>query len=477
MAEIENSESMENQLLLVATVLGAKEPKGALADKMREFDRMLNEDYAKFASMETTFTNDAGALKELLEIQSELKRVSQFPMLFTKNIVAVAGGFSSGKSSLLNTFFADSQMRLSVDMNPTTAIPTFVVPGTSTKVTAYTPDGRQGDIPPRIFSKIDHELIERLKFNLTSIMPYVTVSAPFNGDTSSLSNICFVDTPGYDAAGKGSSGDRFITSDSLMNASSIIWCVSVESGDIRQDDLNFLNDALDSGDKKIYIVCTKSDRRTPSDVQNVMRRISETLDDEGIDIEGISAITVQGGRLTETEFEDFGTTLLGFLEKQNKVSVNTVARCKELTDRVSKVFSMYESSIQKDIEKCERKKQIVAERKREFNKRVSEIERRYRDVEIDFDIDFSGIFEDRTETDKTNLDTVARIRDSMCSIIRAVFPKLECPKCGKRIDNDSPFCVHCGASVFGDTARKCPKCGIPIDDDTAFCPSCGTKIN
>ncbi len=440
--------SAENQLKLVAAVLGAKTQDNETTTHLKNFEKYLNEDYSIFAGKETTFKDDAGALKKLQNVHEQLLRVVQFPMLFTKNIVAVAGGFSSGKSSFLNTFFKDSAVKLSVDMDPTTAIPTLIVTGNETCVTAYTPDGRQGNIPVEIFSKIDHKLINELHFNLLSIMPYVTVSVPFE-NKDELNNICFIDTPGYDAAGKDSKEDRNISLKSLMSASAVIWAIPVDSGEIRQNDLNFLGDILEEDEnKKIFILCTKSDSRLPSDVQNIMRKIRETLDDEYIDVEGISAVTTISGMIEETVFEDEERSVFDFLKQMNCIKISTISRCKELTDQVSNVFDEYKKSINEDIERCKERKQKINSKTNELQRFINEIDQKT-SFDIDFDIDFSEFLEDKTAEDKENLEKCKSIEKSMCDSIRAVFPDLKCPSCGKKIDNDSLACTNCGTSTFG----------------------------
>ncbi|MBM3200651.1 zinc-ribbon domain-containing protein [Candidatus Woesearchaeota archaeon] len=48
-----------------------------------------------------------------------------------------------------------------------------------------------------------------------------------------------------------------------------------------------------------------------------------------------------------------------------------------------------------------------------------------------------------------------------------------CAKCGKKIDDESTFCKHCGAKVKF-SMRVC-ECGAKLDKDDDFCPECGRK--
>ena len=51
-----------------------------------------------------------------------------FNQLIGKKIVALGGGFSSGKSTFLNTFLGNAKI-LPTDINPSTSVPTYVLSG------------------------------------------------------------------------------------------------------------------------------------------------------------------------------------------------------------------------------------------------------------------------------------------------------------------------------------------------------------
>ncbi len=119
----------KNQLDLVAKILAAKEAENGASKYLLDYKKLLEDDYMEFARNETTFTADADARRTLREVADELENIASFPMLYTKNIVAVAGGFSSGKSKFLNTFFKTKDVQLSIGIKPVTAIPTYIVSG------------------------------------------------------------------------------------------------------------------------------------------------------------------------------------------------------------------------------------------------------------------------------------------------------------------------------------------------------------
>lgn len=58
-----------------------------------------------------------------------------------------------------------------------------------------------------------------------------------------------------------------------------------------------------------------------------------------------------------------------------------------------------------------------------------------------------------------------------------------CPKCGKEVENNSDFCIYCGASLSQlktDEPKEeatvfCTACGSKIKESDAYCPICGAK--
>ncbi len=501
----------KNQLDLVAKILAAKEAENDASKYLHDYRKLLEDDYMKFARNETTFTADADARRTLREVADELENIASFPMLYTKNIVAVAGGFSSGKSKFLNTFFKTKDVQLSIGIKPVTAIPTYIVSGKNSSVVAFTPDGRQGEIPASIFSKIDHALIDELGFNLKSIMPYVTVATPFKDETDAYDNICFIDTPGYDPGSGGESDeDKGIAFDAVRDASALIWAVSVKDGTIHDKSIDFLNKILEEDpNKRLYVVCTKADL-AKSQLQNVMSHISEILNDNGINFEGISAFSSQKEG-EEFLFEENPTSVYDFIKKQNTVLIDVMKKCAKNTSKVDEVFDGYKNSINADLKKIKDGKEKIKALKIQVEKISDEKEKEIqelkknsmssffqnykngkrfveKDSEIDLDLDFEDFVEDKTAVHKKNLEEVSRICKFMKDCIYKIFEELlpensfRCPKCNAKLEPDSAFCPICGIRFDSDflmqnirVSDSCSSCGSKLDSETVFCPKCGTR--
>lgn len=62
-----------------------------------------------------------------------------------------------------------------------------------------------------------------------------------------------------------------------------------------------------------------------------------------------------------------------------------------------------------------------------------------------------------------------------------------CPKCGKKLNPGSKFCIYCGASIDAVEVKmeeteelagpRCENCGELLEDDAMFCTNCGTPVN
>ena len=73
---------------------------------------------------------------------------------------------------------------------------------------------------------------------------------------------------------------RITALESAQNAEAILWLIGLDSnGTIPQSDLGFLERAISSQNKPLYIVLNKADRRTSDDWKDVLNEAREILDD------------------------------------------------------------------------------------------------------------------------------------------------------------------------------------------------------
>ncbi|GAA7257235.1 hypothetical protein oki772_09890 [Helicobacter pylori] len=217
---------------------------------LAEYQRILDNEFLTFSN-EVEFKEQAVALYTLQELGNELQLVASYPSLFQKNMVAVGGGFSTGKSTFLNKLL-DLKLKLPEDINPTTAIPTYCLKGEREVLMGRSQNGGVVELPYLTF---DHKFLDSLGFNLKEIMPSMLLSAP----SVLFEFLCFIDTPGYNPSNQGyTGGDRQASKEYLNHAKHILWFISCERGGIEKSDLDYLQELYEEG-KQVFIVLNKAD--------------------------------------------------------------------------------------------------------------------------------------------------------------------------------------------------------------------------
>ncbi|WP_367694370.1 dynamin family protein [Helicobacter pylori] len=325
---------------LIARILNAKMENEGL----EEYQSVLDNEFLEFASGVDSLKEKEIALLTLQEIQKELQLVASYPSLFQKTIVAVGGGFSAGKSTFLNNLLG-LKLKLPEDMNPTTAIPTYCLKGKKEVLMGFSQNGGMVELPHLAF---DHQFLESLGFNLKEIMPFMLLSAP----SVPFEFLCFIDTPGYNPGNQGyTGGDKEASKESLKHAKHILWFISCESGEIHEDDLEYLQELYEEG-KQVFIVLSRADRRTKSQLEEVAIKIRETLKDYGIEFLGIGAYS----STRYQEYKEFSekshvfNSLEKFLMKLNQRS----EKQNEILSVLYEVHLAYEKAIEQDANQFKR---------------------------------------------------------------------------------------------------------------------------
>ncbi|GAA9562251.1 acyl carrier protein [Helicobacter pylori] len=335
-----NTEGLKERYDLIARILNAKTNNEGL----EEYQSILDDEFLEFASGVDSLKEKEIALLMLQEIQKELQLVASYPSLFQKTIVAVGGGFGAGKSTFLNNLLG-LKLKLPEDMNPTTAIPTYCLKGKKEVLMGFSQNGGMVELP---HLKFDHQFLESLGFNLKEIMPFMLLSTP----SVPFEFLCFIDTPGYNPGNQGyTGGDKEASKESLKHAKYILWLISCERGGIESDDLEFLQELYEES-KQVFIVLSRADRRTKSQLEEVAIKIRETLKDNGIEFLGICAYSATRYQ----EYKEFSekshvfNSLEEFLMKLNQRS----EKQNEILSVLYEVHGMYEKAIKQDASQFKR---------------------------------------------------------------------------------------------------------------------------
>lgn len=321
---------------LVSRILAAKKSDNKA---MERFSSLLNNEFMTFANDESSLQEEAKAILILQSIEKQLQLILSFSGTSNKNMIAVGGGFSTGKSEFLNSFFKDKSVQLSIGIKPVTAIPTYIMAGSSSVIKGYSHQGGAIDIAPDLYKLLSHDFVKSFNFNLKDIMPVMAIETPIEY----FDKICFIDTPGYNPSNTEAFTDQdFSTAQEYLKQSNVLlWLIGLDTnGTIPSSDLDFIKKSS-LEEKKLYIVANKADLRSEEDLEEILDIFEEILDDHDIGYEGISAYS----SVHKKEIFSRKISLFDFLIQEN----NQVEVYKQILEELYSVFDMYRKAINDEI--------------------------------------------------------------------------------------------------------------------------------
>lgn len=242
------------------------------------------------------------------DFKSEYDKFRDFILydkLIGKNIVALGGGFSSGKSSFLNALMGKSV--LPADIDPSTSVPTYIVKGEKHEVMGINVFDSKMQMEPRDIKKIAHgfgeienDEDERVTDSVT--LGHVLENLFFSTPLHQYDSIAFLDTPGYskpDSEKYSAKTDEQIARGQLNSSNYILWFVQADAGTITEEDIKFIRTLREDIPK--LIVVNKADKKNLSDLTDILAKIRSTLDIKGIRYVDVLAFT---SRLEQVEDEE-----------------------------------------------------------------------------------------------------------------------------------------------------------------------------
>lgn len=235
-----------------------------------------------YEGLKQYFNNNLGLLKKEnvlahgqigLDFIHEMENFYKFcmlPELADKVIVGVGGAFSAGKSSFLNGILG--RKVLSVAIDPTTSIPTYLIHGEQQKIEAVLKNSQQLDLSLEQFKNLTHHAEQELH-ELAVNIDLILLTQP----EQRWPNLAFLDTPGYSNHEDIEQGlcDAHIAKVQLNDAQCLIWLVSVDQGVISQSDIDFLK-TIRSDIPKL-IVMSRADKKSPDDLTEIKKLTKYTL--------------------------------------------------------------------------------------------------------------------------------------------------------------------------------------------------------
>lgn len=282
---LKKNASLISQQSLIVNLLSMQEPKN---DSLNTFDKLVREDFWELSKAlgQSTARQDYLTLSAITQ---ELQMVVGSPDIHMKCIVGICGGFSSGKSALINSFIESSAVKLTEGVNPVTAVASYVTHRPTLQMRAYSKKGDCCDLTQEHYKQLDHEAQKDSPIDLQRLLSCVTIGLPM-AHKEIFAELCLIDTPGYNPADFGTKkADNKTAHKFAKQSDALIWVVSVEQGTLPQSDIDFINDIKSNGFAgKLYIVINKADLKSESDREIILEEVTDKLDFEFLDYEGIS---------------------------------------------------------------------------------------------------------------------------------------------------------------------------------------------
>lgn len=248
------------------------------------------------------------------KINAAIEDINKF-----KVTVPLIGGFSTGKSSLINALLGESL--LSTEITPETAVPAEIEYGKNYVEYVSASGVTSGKIEELNTKKLSVDKINLVRLSVD------------NEFLSKISTVKIVDMPGFDS---GCEIHNRAIDDYLPRSLAYIITVSADEGTLRESVLNFLRE-LKLSEMPVYVVITKSDKVMNDDLNEIVKHVDETVKN----ILHIDNIKIAVTSADEDEIDEFREILIELQSRSDEVFVSHFAKrlCESLSDIRSYIIS------------------------------------------------------------------------------------------------------------------------------------------
>lgn len=287
----------------------------------------------------------------LFDLKYEYSKFREFILyehLIGKNIVALGGGFSSGKSSFLNSLLGKNILPSNID--PSTSVPAYIVNSNDTSIYGINIFDSKVDMDMKDiklishgFGQLENEQGEEIQGEVS--LGHILNSTFLQTPLQKYEHIAFLDTPGYskaDTKDYSAKTDEKIARAQLNSSNYILWFVQADTGTITNEDINFLKTLKEDIPK--LIIVNKADKCTKDNLNKIVKKIRETLDLKGIKY--IDVVTYS--RRKPNEYD--GIKIKQYIKSWNAKSEETTF-AKNFKILFLKCKDYYEDVIEKDSKK------------------------------------------------------------------------------------------------------------------------------
>ena len=287
-------ESMEKQLDLLKRIVTPNQGKENLPADISRVEKIIKEEIPNALEKQAP-ANFPELYFDFEYVYSRFYDFLLFDKLIGKNVVALGGSFSSGKSSFLNSLMGKTV--LPAKINPSTSVPTYLISGED--INAFGINEFDAKVPltlPDIkaiahgFGASDEEANSE-GITLGHLLRSLFIATPL----VTYKHIAFLDTPGYskaDSASYSARTDEKIAHVQLNSSSHILWFVPADAGIISMEDIDFLQ-GLDRDIPKLIII-TKADKAPSLEALSEMKeKVKSALDMRGVPYEDVLTFTMR----------------------------------------------------------------------------------------------------------------------------------------------------------------------------------------
>ena len=289
----------DDRFRLISTLISTPDTLSDGAKEFKTLEKLIRTDFLKLASG-VGIPGESALYNSLLTLLSDLRDLVEFPHLANKNVLAVGGGFSSGKSGFLNSILGEENL-LPEGIRETTAIPTYLTHEDAESILALNTFDRTQRLTRGELNAISHAFnagqSDDSKIQFYHILKLIQIQSP----CMKWKNIALLDTPGYskpnigDAADAGTEAgntDEEKAREHLSLADHLIWSIAGKDGVLQGPDIAFLRDKVRWG-RPLYLLINKCDELAKSDVRAIFDGSVAAAKSAGFDIAGASAYSAR----------------------------------------------------------------------------------------------------------------------------------------------------------------------------------------
>lgn len=276
--QVNKFEIAENALKIIAKICTPQNDNFA-GDYFKEFydavltaQRFRDKDLTFFQFLEDD--NDFKFRHYLVDLFSDIKTELSAHENTNDTQVVVAGAFSSGKSSFLNTIIGYDNL-LPNGVDPVSVVNTFIYCSQRANDISV-----KGVNLKNALVQLDKDILQCIQHSsksnvyLASVLDKLFVEVPANVWTKGLA---FIDTPGYNKSDSANESNGKTDQDTATEAFSkgnvLFWVVDIEDGNVVTTGEEMINTFLDKHDNnaKVVVIFNKADKKPQNEIESIVR--------------------------------------------------------------------------------------------------------------------------------------------------------------------------------------------------------------